>query len=80
MKRIIQYIPEIEGCYGMRVWVSTSDSALCTFIKTICLWGSHTDCRKTCDGYEVLYELPHGITNNFLWRLACERLNITFVR
>ena len=80
MERAIQYIPEIKGCYGMRVWIPANDRELLTFIKAICLWGSHTDYRKTPEGYEVLYELPTGITDNFLWRLACERFNITFVR
>jgi hypothetical protein len=80
MERVIQYIPEIKGCYGMRVWIPANDRELLTFIKAICLWGSHTDYRKTPEGYEVLYELPADITDNFLWRLACERFNITFVR
>lgn len=80
MERVIQYIPEIKGCYGMRVWIPANDKELLTFIKTICLWGDYTDCRKTQEGYEVLYELPTDIKDNFLWRLACGRFNITFVR
>lgn len=80
MKRIITYIPEIKGCYGLRIWVPVEDKELVAFIKPICLWGGPTDRRKASDSYEVLYELPCDIENNFLWKLACERLSIEFVR
>ena len=79
MKRTIKYIPEVEGCYGMRIWVPAEDKELIAFIKPICLWGGHTDSRKTVDGYEVLYELPFGIEESFIWKLAMERLNVELV-
>ena len=79
-KRTVQYIPAVEGCYGLRLWVPTDDNDLHAFVKLICAWGGYSDCRKTSEGYEVLYELPFGIENNVLWKLACERLNIEFTR
>ena len=80
MKRVIQYIPEIKGCYGIRLWVPTNDTALSAFVKLICLWGGPTDFRDTDRGHEELYELPLHTEECRLWKLACERLNIEFVQ
>jgi hypothetical protein len=80
MKRTISYIPEIKGCYGLRVWVPTADKELTDFIKLICLWGGPVDHRDTARGDEALYELPMRTEENKLWKLACNRLDIEFVK
>ena len=79
-KRIVQYIPAVEGYYGMRVWVPTDDNDLHAFVKLISAWSGYSDCRKAGEGYEVLYELPFSIEDSFIWKLAMERLNVEFVR
>ncbi len=80
MKRVINYIPAIKGCYGFRVWVPNEDTELMSFFKLVCLWGNYTDRRETAHGYEVLYELPSDTEDTVMWRLACKRLGIEFVR
>lgn len=78
MKRRIKVIPEIEGCYGMRVWVPASDKDLIAFIRPICVWGSATDMRFALDKTEYCYELPFGISDNTLWQQASKYFQITF--
>lgn len=85
MKRTIPHIPEIEGCYGMRVIVPESDLKLRYFVEAICLWGGPTDTRKITVGEHFgergfIYELPFGIESNSLWQQACKYFNITFVK
>ena len=80
MKRTIKYIPEIEGCYGMRIWIPASDKELIAFIRPICVWGSATDQRFALDKTEYCYELPFGIHSIELWQHACRYFNIFFER
>lgn len=80
MRRTIKYIPEIAGCYGMRIWVPASDKDLIAFIRPICVWGSATDQRFALDKTEYCYELPFGINENPLWQQAYRYFNIEFVR
>ena len=80
MKRVISYIPEIQGCYGMRIWVPRNDTELLSFIKPICLWGGPTDSRSVDGTKENLYELPLGIVENTLWQMACRYVDIEFVQ
>lgn len=79
MKRVIQYIPDINGIYGIRLWVQTTDTELLAFLKPICLWGGPTNGRWVGDTQEVLYELPLGTKNNPLWKKACSYFNIELV-
>lgn len=80
MKRTIKYIPEIAGCYGMRIWVPASDKALVAFILPICVWHGATDQRFVLDKLEYCFELPFGINENTLWQQAYRYFNIEFVR
>ena len=81
MKRTLRYIPEIEGCYGMRVWIPVSDKDLTAFIRPISIWGSATAQRFAPDKteFEFCYELPFGIEKNELWVRACRFFNIEWV-
>lgn len=79
MKRTLQYIPDINGIYGIRIWVPTTDQALRAFLLPVCLWGGPTNSRLIGDTQEVLYELPLGIANNPLWKKACSYFNIELV-
>ena len=85
MKRQILCIPEINGIYGMRVFVPERDAELRHFVGAICLWGGPTDTRvittgEHCGEHALIYELPFGIECNTLWKRAVERLNIEFVK
>ena len=80
MKRVIQYIPDINGIYGIRIWVPTTDKDLLTFLRPICLWGGPTDSRWVGDIQEVMYELPLGIKDNPLWKKACTYFEIELVQ
>lgn len=80
MKRTIKYVPEIAGCYGMRIWVPASDKDLIAFIRPVCVWGSATDQRFALDRTEYCYELPFGIEDNVIWQQACKYFQIEFVR
>ena len=80
MKRTLKYIPEIAGCYGMRVWIPASDKDLIAFIRPISAWGSATDSRFALEKTEYCYELPFGIESNELWARACRFFNIEWVR
>lgn len=79
MKRNLQYIPDINGIYGIRIWVPTTDQELLAFLKPICLWGGPTNSRLVDDTQEVLYELPLGTAKNPLWKKACSYFNIELV-
>lgn len=79
MKRRIKHVPEISGCYGMRVWIPTTDTELIAFIKPICIWGGPTSERLGYGGRELGYELPLGIESNPLWQQACRYFEIELV-
>ena len=80
MKRTLQYIPDINGIYGIRIWVPATDHELLAFLKPICLWGGPTNSRWVDNTQEVFYELPLSTaTENPLWKQACSYFNIKLV-
>jgi hypothetical protein len=85
MKRLIAYIPETKGIYGIRVLIPERDEKLRHFVEPICLWGGPTDTRIITSGdhygeHALIYELPFGIECNPLWKRAVEYFNIEFVK
>ena len=79
MKRLINYIPEIKGCYGPRLWIDLSDTELVNFIKLICLWNGPIDYSVIIDRQLGLYELPLGTFENTMWQTAMSRLDLCLI-
>ena len=78
--RKVEFIPEVKGCYGPRLWIPEDCEDLRNFVKLICLWGGPVNTRVMGDYRCSCYELPLGTTDCLTFKLALERLNIELIQ
>lgn len=78
--RIAQYVPQVRGCYGPRLWVQIDDYDLKRFCELLSVWTGPVDQKSENEHYWYCYEFPFDTMESDWMQRALARLNVRIIK
>lgn len=79
-RQVAQYVPELKGIYGPRLWVRADSSKLKEFCELTNVWTGPVQKKVENDWHWFCYEFPFGAWERDWLQVALSRLNVQIIK